>query len=98
MTGTKDKVMSINIQRTTIDRKQKSLTKYADLCILQPVVISSQYHDPSSVSSARPSLQPGSGSGSGNAPEIKYDVEYEKGSMGTPGSLAITVTECRVRP
>ena len=61
-------------------------------------MISSQYHDPGSVSSARPPVHPSSVSGSGNAPEIKYDVEYERGSMGTPGSLAITVTECRVRP
>ena len=63
-------------------------------------MISSQYHDPGSVSSGRPPVHPGPGSvsGSGNAPEIKYEVAYERGSMGGPGSLAITITECRVRP
>ena len=55
-------------------------------------MISSQYHDPGSVTSARPPVHPSSVS------EIKYDVEYERGSVGTPGSLAITIVECRVRP
>ena len=63
-------------------------------------MISSQYHDPGSVTSARPPVHPSSvsSSGSGPVPEIKYDVEYERGAMGTPGSLAITIVECRVRP
>ena len=61
-------------------------------------MISSQYHDPGSVTSARPPVHPSSVSSSGSVPEIKYDVEYERGSVGTPGSLAITIVECRVGP
>ena len=57
-------------------------------------MISSQYHDPGVVSPARPPVHPSSGS----VPEIKYEVEYVRGSMGGPGSLAITIVECRVRP
>ena len=60
-------------------------------------MISSQYHDPGSVTSARPPVHPSSVSNPGNVPEIKYDVEYERGSMGTTGTLNITIVECRVR-
>ena len=31
-------------------------------------------------------------------PVIKFEVEYERESKRTAGSLAITITECRVRP
>ena len=52
----------------------------------------------SSFGGARSKFETSPVSGYGNAPMIEYDVEYERCSMGNPGSLAITITECKVRP
>ena len=71
---------------------ERNRHKTSEILTFQPAVISSTYHE----SGTETSGHPGSSSGSGNVPEIKYEIGYEQGPMGAPGSLIITIVECRV--
>ena len=85
--------MSLYLARENYERNRH---KTSEILTFQPAVISSTYHESGTVTSGRPPAHPGSSSGSGNVPEIKYEIGYEQGPMGAPGSLIITIVECRV--